>query len=107
MNRVCSTILVLCLGACSSSQTYSASENLLVTGLPNLPQDARNVAERLAACQHFSGEIGDNPPDRELEIQATMSDLKCKSIEQDVADMRAKYSANREVLAAFDSASQL
>ena len=107
MNRVCSTILVLCLGACSSSQTYSASENLLVTGFPNLPQDARNVAERLAACQHFAGETGDNPPDRELEIQATLSDLKCQSIEQDVSDMRAKYSANREVLAALDSASQL
>jgi hypothetical protein len=107
MTRFLFAVPVLALAACSAQPTYTANENLLITGFPDLPKDAAKVAERLAGCQHFAGETGDNPPEREREIQAAMSDLRCESIEHDVSVIRAKYVRNQQVQAALTAASEL
>ena len=86
---------------------HVANENLLVTGFPNLPSDARQVAERLASCSHFAGEIGGNGSTRDKEVTSTMAELRCDTIEQDVSVIRQKYAGNRLVQDALAAASQL
>jgi hypothetical protein len=79
---------------------------LLTTGYPDLPSDAQQVAERLAACSHFAGEFNGDGSDRDKEVASTMTDLRCDGIEQDVSTIRQKYADNRTVQEALDAAAQ-
>ena len=107
MTRYLILFAIIVLAACTATPTYPVSEDLLRTGFSGIPKDAATVAERLAGCQHFAGEIGDNPPERELEIQSSMTELHCESIDQDVQAIRIKYSGSRRVQEALTSASEL
>lgn len=78
----------------------------LVKGFPALPDDAREVVERLALCRHFAGETGDNPPERERQIGAAVTRLRCDRIEQDVIAIRARYAGNAEVAQALAAADE-
>jgi hypothetical protein len=107
MNRNLISLLFIMLSGCTAPPTFTANEDLLKSGFPGIPQDAAEVAERLASCQHFSGEIGDNSPERALEIDKAMSELRCDSIEPDVKAILTKYSGNRSVHDALTAASEL
>jgi hypothetical protein len=106
--RVILASTLLCGCAVPEARTeYSANENLLVTGFPDLPQDAKDVAERLASCRHFSGEINGDQSARDEEVQATMSKLRCGTIEEDVLEIRRKYASDSSVQSALTAASNL
>ena len=110
MARFLVLIAMTFAAGCASApdqHAYPINENLLVTGFPDLPGDARQVAERYASCSHFGGEINGDGSDRDKEVYAAMTELRCDTIEQDVSLIRQKYSGNRAVQEALDAASQI
>ena len=82
------------------------NEDVLATGFKGIPKDASSVADRLASCSHFSGEYGDDS-DRNAEINRTLKELKCDTVERDVAAIKLKYSKNPSVLNALSCAAEL
>lgn len=104
MFRTSLFLLALSATGCAGAQAIDADENWLIKGFPSLPADARQVIERLAECNHWAGETGDNPPDREREIREAVVELRCDRIEQDVAAIRAKYRGNEQVAKAIAAA---
>lgn len=52
----------------------------LVTGFADLPQDARGMAQRSVACQHFWGKVNGSGDERDLQVTATLGELKCDRI---------------------------
>ena len=72
-----------------------------------LPADARDAAERLAACSHFAGEFSGDRSDRDRQVTATMAGLRCEQIDADVEAIRRKYAGDRAIRAALDRGSQL
>lgn len=82
----------------------ASGDNPLVTGFPNIPADARRVAERLASCTHFAGEINGDGGERDKEVATTMTELNCATIDKDVAAIRRKYAADPDVNKALDRA---
>lgn len=91
-------------GADGAEPPPAPSDTPLVTGFPNIPADARRVAERLAACAHFAGEMNGDGGERDKEIGVTMSGLNCSIIDKDVAVIRRKYAADPDVNKALDRA---
>lgn len=102
-------LIALFAGSCASATGpgYAANEDLLATGFPGLPSDARLVAERLASCSHFAGEFNGDRSDRDKEVAATMAELRCDTIDQDASAIRQKYAGDRAVQEALAAASQL
>jgi len=78
----------------------------LAKGFPELPKDARGVAERVVACSYFSGELGGDGCDRDKDVTARLRELKCGRVDHDLNAMRAKYRKNPRVLAALKEADQ-
>ncbi len=100
-------LLSLCLTACAvTGSGPKIHEDLLVTGFPHLPPDARVVAERLASCSHFYGEIGGDPA-RDNEIMGFLAQLQCGTIDKSVAEIKSKYSGNQAVLESLAQAGGL
>lgn len=100
--------LLICAGANGTEPTPAApSDNPLVTGFLNIPADARRVAERLANCNHFAGEINGDGGERDKEIGSTMKELSCDTIERDVAAIRRKYAADPTVEEALKKAEEI
>jgi hypothetical protein len=98
-------LLVGCAGGPAPREPVG--EDLLVTGFPGLPADARQVAERLASCSHFAGEFNGDRSARDREVVAAMTELRCDTIDRDVAGIRRKYAGNQAVQEALAAASQL
>lgn len=101
--------IILVASGCSSGairSSDSADGNLLVTDFPGLPDDARRVAERLASCTHFAGEINGDKSERDTEVFAAMTALGCDTIDGDASAIRQKYVRNPLVRDALDAASQ-
>ena len=94
-------IFVLLLSGCASAASVTSggpTEELLVTGFPHLPRDARAVVERLATCNHFAEEFtGGNSPERDAEVRAAVAQFGCGTIEKDSAAIRSKYKDNGAV----------
>ena len=70
----------------------------MVEGFPDLPKDARVVAERYMACQHFSGEANGTGDERDKEVAKALRELKCGRVEQDFESIKKKYLRNPRVL---------
>jgi hypothetical protein len=86
-------------------QSNSASAvDRMATGFPDLPVDAKNVAERSLACNHFWGEISGNGDERDKEVSKKLTDLKCSQISQEIKAIRYKYRNNLKILAILDDA---
>lgn len=113
------SIFILCsLGmvACSTAGPQKISEsddevnpasqkNEPVESLPTgLPDDVNRLIERLQLCNHFAGEINGDGSERDKEVSATMSELKCDRIEADTASIRQKYAQDPVVLQMIDDA---
>lgn len=101
---------MLLLAACITEPARAqqpANEDLLVTGFPGLPADARAVAERLASCSHFAGEIDGDGSERDREVFSTMDRLQCDRVDQDALAIRRKYPRDRAVQEALTAASEL
>ena len=72
----------------------------------DVPADAQRMADRLSACTHFSGEINGDRSERDREVYAAMTELRCDTIDADVSTMRNQYPGNQAVQAALDAAGQ-
>ena len=109
MARSSTLIALLLVTGCATTAEprYPVTEDLLVTGFPGLPSDARQVAERLASCSHFAGEFDGDGSDRDMEVASVMAELHCETVDRDVAAIRQKYAGNRAVQEALVAASQL
>src|SRR4029079_9292290 len=99
--RYLRVFILLAVGGCASPAPIPdfAHRDLKVTGLPELPHDASEVADRLLACTHFSGESLGDGSERDQQVHDELASLKCGEIENDVARMRAKYANNKLVIA--------
>lgn len=94
----------LLVGANALAADPRAGDDPPPTVSPNIPADARRVAERLAACAHFAGEISGDRGERDREVGTRMSELRCDSIDKDAAAIRHKYAADPDVNEALDQA---
>lgn len=70
----------------------------MVEGFPELPQDARDVAERYMGCQHFWGEVSGTGDDRDKWVEAQLTELKCDQVERDFARIKVKYQDRPDIL---------
>ena len=102
------SILLLLLSGCGITPPIPSgqpTEDFMVAGFPRLPRDARAIVERLAACNHFAGEItGGASRERDAEVYAAMTRLGCATIETEAATIRAKYKTDSAVQAALTQA---
>lgn len=78
----------------------------LANGFPELPKDARKVAERSVTCNYFSGEFNGDKGERDKEVAAQLRKLQCAHVERDLRSMRAKYQKKPKILAALEEADQ-
>ncbi|MEO7251794.1 MAG: hypothetical protein ABIW30_04210 [Arenimonas sp.] len=78
-----------------------------MTGFPGLPMDAREVVQKLAACNHFAGEFGGDRSTRDREVAAAMVQLRCETIDEDVRHVLGKYPGNKELVRALKAATDL
>ena len=107
MLRIAVLVSLFAACGCATHRRVEPNESLLQTGFIGIPSDAAQVAERLAGCNHFAGETGGNPLEREREIARAFEELRCDRIEKDVAAIRAKYSGNVKVQEALAAADEL
>jgi len=77
----------------------------LVEGFPDLPKDARAVAERGVGCMHFWGEITGSDKERDKEVNRALKELKCDRVERDLATMRSKYKNDARIVQILREAS--
>jgi hypothetical protein len=94
-----------CAAAPATEATPAADEGFLGSEFPDLPRDAAEVVERLAACHHFAGEhTGGNSPVRDQEVADAVSRLRCDVVDRDVEVLRKKYADDRSVQEAITAA---
>ena len=91
-------IPALILVVSAAMPSAALGQDRLVTGFPDLPKDAREVAERSLACQHFWGEANGTGDERDREVAKTLQELKCDRVEQDLMLVRSKYSKDQRIL---------
>ena len=60
--------LLLTLAVIYAALTLAHAGDRLVDGFPDLPKDARYVAERSVACAHFWGEANGTGDERDRQI---------------------------------------
>ena len=109
MKRLLALCVLALVTGCAPAVRQSSSPvdgDAPETGFPGLPADAARVADRLVACTHFSGEFNGDGSDRDKEVTATMTAMRCDLIERDVAAIREKYAGNKAVQDALAAASQ-
>jgi len=70
----------------------------MVEGFPDLPSDAREVAERYMGCQHFWGEVSGSGDERDREVAARLKELKCDQVEEDLRRVRVTYRDRPDIL---------
>ncbi len=72
------------------------------------PKDVVALVERIAECNHWSGEEGD-PYDRERaeQIRQAVEKARCDSLDSDEQALERKYKANKTILDAMEKAKQL
>jgi hypothetical protein len=76
----------------------------MVEGFPDLPKDARSVAERYMGCQHFWGEVNGTGDERDKEVAKQLKELGCNEIEQEYAKIKHKYRNNATILKILNEA---
>jgi hypothetical protein len=76
----------------------------MVEGFPDLPKDARDVAERYMGCQHFWGEVGGSGDERDKWVAAQLTELKCDQVERDFAQIKVKYRDRPDILRILEEA---
>ncbi len=70
----------------------------MVEGFPDLPTDAREVAERYMGCQHFWGEVSGTGDERDREVAARLKELKCDQVEGDLERIKVNYHDRPDIL---------
>ena len=88
--------LLLLAAALTSSPAWARDR--LVDGFPELPEDARVVAERSVACQHFQGEVMGDGGARDQEVDVELGRLGCDRIEADLQRIRYAYRRDPGIL---------
>jgi hypothetical protein len=96
--------ILLLTTALAAGQVSGADR--MMTGFPELPGDARAVAERFTACVYFSGEITGTDRERDAEIARSTRKLRCSAVRDDLKRIRHRYRHNRKVMAALKEADQ-
>ncbi len=72
-----------------------------------IPADAQAVIDRVASCFHFSGEFNGDGSARDREVSATMTELRCDTIEKDEAAVRKRHPGNAAIRKALSAATEL
>ena len=70
----------------------------LIDGFPDLPRDARNIAERSLAQQQFWGEVNGTGDERDREVACRLTQLECNRIADDLGRIRVKYRQSPKTL---------
>ena len=104
------SILLITVAGCapSAQELEPARDDPRPRSAPvDIPADASGVASRLASCIHFSGEFNGDQSERDKEISAAMTELRCDTIESEAAEIRRKYPGNAAVTRVLESADDL
>lgn len=72
--------------------------------LKGFPSDVAAVIDRVAACQHFGGEINGDRSSRDQEVEQTMARFGCDTVDRDASAISVKYKDNKAVQDALRSA---
>jgi len=109
MTRFLAVVCLLFTAGCmpaGRSSPKPANQDLWVRGFPDLPGDARQVVERLAACSHFAGEFNGDQSQRDKDVSDAEAGLHCDAIDQEAAAIRERYAGNQSVQDALAAASR-
>ncbi|MCU0973795.1 MAG: hypothetical protein MUF80_07560 [Burkholderiales bacterium] len=87
-----------------ASSAPAGAVDRMVEGFPDLPRDARVVAERYMGCQHFWGELNGRGDERDTWVAAQLKQLKCDQVERDFEQIKAKYHNRPDILRILDEA---
>ena len=80
---------------------------LLAATAPALPADAARVSARIEGCLHFAGEFNGDRSDRDREVTAAMTRLRCDRVARDAAAIKRRYPRNAAVQRAMEAAGEL
>ena len=97
-------IALACIACIAASPALAVDR--MVDGFPDLPPDARAVAERSLACQHFGGEVNGTGDERDQQVAATIRELKCDQVAADLKRMREKYRKHPDLLKILEEAEE-
>lgn len=92
------------LGLITLRQAYAVDR--LEKGFPELPNDARKVAERSVICIYFSGEFNGDGGERDKEVLKRLKELRCSKVDRDLKALRIKYKNNPKILSALQEADE-
>jgi hypothetical protein len=95
-----------CLLACAAVLPAVAGDDPLSDLKKGQPRDVAALIDRLAGCNHFSGEEAYDV-ERRKEIAAAMADLRCSRLDADEARARKRYASKRPVLDALKRARRM
>jgi cytochrome c556 len=97
---------VACFLACVTVPCLAASDDPLADLKKSQPKDVAALIERLAGCNHWSGE---EPYDaeRRKEILDAMADLKCDRLAADEAKALKRHAKNPKAIRALKQAKEL
>ncbi len=62
-----------------------------------LPAPVSRVAERLASCAHFAGEFSGDRSERDAQINRTLTELRCDTVEREAAELRRRYAGDERI----------
>jgi len=104
MIKKTTSLFIVFLGLITLRQAYAVDR--LETGFPELPNDARRVAERSVMCIYFAGEQHGDGGERDKEVWKRFKELRCSKVGHDLKVMRAKYKNNTKILSALQEADE-
>lgn len=78
-------LLAPCEDAAASAAAVQRGDAL------RLPAEVTAVAERLASCAHFAGEFSGDRSQRDAQINRTMTELRCDTVEREADALRREY----------------
>ena len=87
-----------------SGDAEAASSEPPAADAVSLPADVRAMVERLGLCTHFAGEFNGDRSERDREVNATMTELRCDSADAQAAVVRRRYESDPAVQDALDQA---
>lgn len=78
--------------------SIALARDRMVEGFPDLPRDARAVAERTLNCIYLNGEFTGTGGERDREVTRALRKLRCDRVEEDMRKIRYKYRTSPAIL---------
>ena len=100
-------IIVASLLLAQPSAAEDEAWQVLKARIESAPQDIATFIERRTGCNHFDGEAGSGYAEREKQVQAARTELRCDDIETDTRALEDKYGKQPALLQLLEETEDL